>query len=49
MIINKDWDTLTNRDRRKLRAYILFLLRLQKLPLLHDVIRRLGDWVFYKL
>ena len=40
---------LSKQQRRKLNRYINFLLWLQRVPVLHDLIRRLGDLVFYKL
>ena len=40
---------LTGKQRRKLNAYINFLLFLQRVPVLHDWIRALGDKVFYRL
>lgn len=40
---------LTPGQRRKVNAYINWLLILQRVPVLHDLIKRLGNWVFYRI
>jgi len=48
---NNNVQRMTPRDRILLRRYILFLLFLRRVPFypLHDLIRYIGDTIFYKL
>jgi len=49
MINKTDWERLTNKQRARIKAYINFLLWLQRVPVLHGFIKGLGDLVFYRL
>jgi len=47
MITKDKLERLSEKQRRKLSAYINFLLWLQRVPIAHDFIKRLGDSVIW--
>jgi hypothetical protein len=48
-ITREDLYKLSKRDRARLNAYINLLLITQKIPALHDAIKCLGNWAFYRI